>query len=572
MVRNFVCYLLGMLLGATAFGQNKLPAPGKKARDLVDEQNKRIEEFRKDNLFYNPYDETFINTIPLNSKEYKLELRAELFFDGQQSIDRFRKLIESVLTDGQLVKSYIGAKQLKKKTRHVYFYDTAGTCILANNGYYLRERVSPKIDKRTADLKYRSRDIEESGDRIVDDVNKEGEQKFEEDIVGIDSLFTHSNKTEIPADLDISTAALDIYPVLARAGLTRKHQLVKVGNYTANEFNYALAKVQFDSAFIDKDNDPKQKPKKKSKQGAIRNLELTLWFLPGETQPMGAELSWKLKEKTGEYNKETLRNAGNLYNKIKRLDKWINPYPESKTLLFYSHAGGFCDSSAVAASKSALTILSYEETIDVNKIGGAHVRVDVLLKGKSQDEILLPLNFREALNVKGNVPVKPVKITGTWYFLVKLDGGDKLHYEYDVNRYLDWRVGLDIYGYPNLAKGEFGNVKVSYLFTNTSVHKINNYLLHVKIPEGFHVSKKVAVSPAKPRVVNPDRYKLVKGGIDVGYSLNDATDHTQAFHLTTGHSVGVSFFMKPVKRSYFILVVGLLVCLGWLFYARKIFE
>jgi len=544
---------------------NKTQAQERKARDLVQEQNERVKEFRKENIFYNPYDETFISTIPLNSKEYKLELKPELFFEGRKSIDRFRKVIESVLMPGQLVKSYIGKKHIKRKSRHVYFYDTAGTCILSNNGYYLRERISHEIGLRTADIKYRSPDIEESGDRSVDDAFNMGIQKFEEDIVGINSLYTHSAKTEVPMDLDIAARALDIYPVLARSGLTRKHKLVRVGNYTANEYNYALAKVQFDNDYIDED----KKPDPKSKKGAVRKMELTLWFLPGEDKPMGAELSWKLKEKTGAYKKGTLRNASNLYNKIKVLDEWINPYPESKTLLFYSHAGGFCDSSSVPASKAALTILSYKETITVNAIGGAHVSVDVLLKGRNKGEILLPLNFREALNVKGNVPTRPIRINGTWYFLVKLDGGDKLHYEYDVHRYLDWRIGLDIYGYPNLAKGQFENVKVNYLFVNTSVHKINNYLLHVRLPEGFLISRNVVVYPLKPRVVNPDRYKLVKGGINVGFSLNDAADHTQAFSLTTGKSVGVSFFMKPGKRNYLMLIVGLLVCLGWLFYSRN---
>ncbi|MBL6990840.1 MAG: hypothetical protein ISR65_13730 [Bacteriovoracaceae bacterium] len=458
MTNKYVCKILIISILFIVNFSTVSYAKKTKARDLVAEQNEIVKKRRKDNILYNPYDETFINTIPLNSKEYKLELRPELFFKGLQSIDKFRKVIESSLTPGQLVKSYIGKGRIEKKTRKVYFYDTPNTCVLANNGYYLRERVSYEIDSRTVDLKYRSIDIEESGDRLVDNVHKVGKQKFEADIVGINTLYTHSNKTEIPLELDIAKSALDIYPVLSRSGLTREHKLVKVGNYTAHEYNYALAKVQFDSSYIDTNN-PAQK---KSKVGTIRKMELTLWFLPGEDKPMGAELSWKLKDRRGAYKKETLRNAGNLYNKIKVNDVWVNPYPESKTLLFYSNAGGFCDSSATLASTSALTILSYEETVSVNKIGGASVSVDVLLKGKNSGKMLLPLNFKEALNVKGNMPIRAVKITGTWYFLITLDGRNKIHFEFDVNRYLDWRIGLDIYGYPNLAKGQFGNVSLNF--------------------------------------------------------------------------------------------------------------
>ncbi len=569
MLQNLTCFFMVLVLATTIFLEQAYsvePVVPKKPRprDWVGEQNEIIKKKRSENIFYNEYEETYIDTIPLNSMEYKLELKADLFTDGKRSVDRLRKAIESILLEGQLVRSYMGKGRMKRKTRKVYFYDTRGTCILANNGYYLRERVSYEIGSRTVDIKYRSRDIEESGDRLVDDSYRAGKQKFEEDIVGIDSLYTHSNKTEIPEDVEIESQALDIYPTLSRAGLTRDHKLEQVGGYTATEYNYALGKIQYDNKFID----PDVKRSKKFKKGMVRRMELTLWYLPGVETPLGAELSWKLKDREGDYRKDVLQNADNLYNKIKGMTEWINPYPESKTLLFYSHAGGFCDSAAVLASDVALTILSYKETLSVNNIGGVHVDVDVLFKGKSKKTVLLPINFVEVLNVKSNMKVRPVRKMGVWYMQVQLDGSDKLHFSFDVYRYLNWRAGLDVYGFPNLDKGQFDNVKVKYQFVNTSVHKINNYLLNVRVPAGYLISRNIRVYPLKPNPVAPDRFRLVKGGIDVGYTLNEAYDHTQAFMLTTGKSVGVSFFMRPGKRNYLLLIACLLIIFGWLYFGR----
>lgn len=94
----------------------------------------------------------------------------------------------------------------------------------------------------------------------------------------------------------------------------------------------------------------------------------------------------------------------------------------------------------------------------------------------------------------------------------------------------------------------------------------------MRLPEGFLISRNIMVFPKKQRPVNPDRFKVVEGGIDVGFSLNEATDHTQAFSLTTGKFVGVSFFMRPAKKNYLIAIAGLLICIGWLFYARDVLK
>ncbi|MBL6989209.1 MAG: hypothetical protein ISR65_05500 [Bacteriovoracaceae bacterium] len=515
----------------------------------------------------NPYDEIYISTIPLNSKEYKVSLKPSLFKNGLKSIDEYREVIEGILSPGQLVKSYIGKKRDEKKTRLVSFYDTAGSCILKNNGFSLRDRNAVEVGERWASIKYRSKDIEESGDRSVDDAQKKGIQKFEEDLVGVDSIYSHSNKLKVAKDISLEHEALKIFPSLRRSGLSPSHRLVKVGNYTAHEFNYVLGEIRVDTRYK-----KGVKKTKKFKKLSLRKLELTLWFLPNKSDPIIAEITWKIKDESGQYNKETLRSANNLFNKLKAMKKWVDPNPEPKTLMIYAHSAGFCSSAAMRASKTDITILSYLEKLKINKLGHAHVSVEVLLKGASNEEILLPLNFREAKNVKGTVPIWPVKINGTWYFSIQVKGKNRFTYEYDVFRYLDWRVGLDLDGFPNPTVGQFENVRVKYKFTNTSVHKINNYRLQVRVPDGYAISRVVGVAPKKLRKVDLDRFVLVKGGIDVGYAQNEAKDDTQAFSLSTGKYAGVTFYMKPAKRGYLIFIVGLLLCLGWLIFYRDILK
>jgi hypothetical protein len=511
--------------------------------------------------------ETYISTIPLNSKEYKVSLKPELFTEGKKDVDRFREMFEQILKRDQLVKSYLGKKRVKKKTRYVSFYDTKGDCLLKNNGYSLRDRTAYEVGERWLSVKYRSRDIEESGDRVVDDSRAKGIQKFEEDLVGIESIYSHSNKVKVSDDLDIQQEALALFPTLKRTGLSKRHRLVKVGDYTAREYNYVVGKVRFDQRYKKAD-----KSTKKFKDQSIRKIELTLWYIDGRDTPIMAEVTWKIRDKKGEYHQESVQNGNNLFNQLKMLHAWVDPNPEPKTMMIYAHSIGFCNSAATMAAKQDTTILSFVETVEVNAKGGAHVSTEVMLKGAKDQNILLPLNFKEAKNVTGSIPIAPLRVNGTWFFSIKLDGSTSISYQYDVDRYMDWRIGLDLDGFPNIAVKGHENVMVKYKFTNTSVHKINNYRLKMRAPPGYSISRIVGIAPKKIKKVDPDRFQLVPGGIDIGYTQGDAIHDTQAFTLPTGRYAGATFFIRPNNKGWFILILGVGLALVWLVTNRDVLK
>ncbi|MBT3236419.1 MAG: hypothetical protein HN353_10750 [Bdellovibrionales bacterium] len=513
------------------------------------------------------WDEIYIDTIPLNSKEYKISLKPEQFNGGKRDVDRFRYLFEKILTPAQLVKSYYGKKRARKKTRYVTFYDTKGECLLKNNGFSLRERTAFEVGERWVNVKYRSRDIEESGDRNVNDHQQRGIQKFEEDLVGIESIYSHSNKVQISDQLDIPQNALTIFPVLGLTGLTNQHQLVKVGNYTVTEYNYVLAKMRFDRRYNKSDSNTK-----KFKKRSIRKIELALWYIEGRDTPIMAEVTWKIKDKNGNYYQESVQSGNNLFNQLKLLDDWVDPNPEPKTTMIYAHSIGFCNSAATKAAKQDTTILSLVEQIDVNSKGGAHVNTTVMLRGAKDQNVLLPLNFKEAKSVTGSVPIAPVKINGTWFFSIKLDGKSIITYQYDVDRFMDWRIGLDLDGFPNVAVKGHQNVMVKYKFTNTSVHKINNYRLKMRVPPKYAISRIIGVVPKKIKRVDPDRFQLVANGVDVGFTQGEASHETQAFTLPTGAYAGITLLIRPEKKSPWLLILGVGLIILWLAKNRDILK
>ncbi|MBT4793070.1 MAG: hypothetical protein HON90_15965, partial [Halobacteriovoraceae bacterium] len=492
--------------------------------------------------YANQWETSYVDTIPLNSKEFKISLRPELFSRDVGTIDKYREVVEKLLAKN-LNKSYLGKKRNKSKTRLVSFFDTKGSCILKNNGYSLRERRATEVGERWINVKYRNRDIEESGNRPIEDLQKRGTHKFEEDIVGVDSIYSHSNKMEIEEDFDISRDALLVYPHLSRSGLQPSHKLVKVGNYTAHEYNYVLGRARFDKRF-DKNN----KRTKKYKKQSLRAIELTLWFLDGSKHPIVAEVTWKVKDKNGKYHKQNLLNANSFFNRLKRLEYWVDPNPESKTLMIYAHSLGFCNSSAKKSSKQETNILNLTEKIQVNKKGHAHIRTEVLLKGSKGERILLPINFKEAKNIKSNLKAEAIRINGVWYMALVLNGSGSIWYEYDVYRFMDWRIGLDQDGFPNPLVGHHKNVVVKHKFTNTSVHKINTYQLEVKVPPGYEISRILSVAPKKIRKVDPDRFVISKETVRLGFSQSDANDETQVFSLKTGQYAGISINVKPAEK------------------------
>ncbi len=189
----------------------------------------------------------------LNSKEYKLMLKVEIFKDKDKGIEKVIDIIKSKVKDqkGTFTEEYIPNDKSKK----VWYLDTKNHELYKNNG--LLTRVKENQDKTKYNVEFKIRNSDKSIASSYDLSNpeksinyqfKEEKHKFEEDITTpFKSIYSESAEFKYKdiSNLEKYKDIKSIYPSLDLKMSDKKEDLLKVNDFKATENNPILGKIEF---------------------------------------------------------------------------------------------------------------------------------------------------------------------------------------------------------------------------------------------------------------------------------------------------------------------------------------
>jgi hypothetical protein len=178
-------------------------------------------------------------------------------------------------------------------------------------------------------LKFRSEDryLAAAAD-VSTNGDLEGDSKFEQDLKPpYVSIFSRSTKAEIDHDLAIESLAdvTELFPGLEAAELGDA-VLAPVGGLTVEELVLGELAIDFGKEEAD--------------------MSITLWYAGGEL-PEVAELSFKYKSKSENYDAKSVRRAKALFHQLQELDAWVAPESLTKTAFVYADDPSFCESTGL---------------------------------------------------------------------------------------------------------------------------------------------------------------------------------------------------------------------------------
>jgi hypothetical protein len=265
--------------------------------------------------------------IPVGSREYKVLLDTSRFSGDP---DLAAALLEAEIIDlveENLDRPHEGTLTELDKQRTVWFLDTPGSCMLRSQGYALRERFED--EEREVTLKFRSPDRYLAANADVSADSDDAETKLEEDIKPPHaSVFSQSTKVEVSLDAAFERFedTSDLFPGLDDLDVDDDAPLALVGGLQVYERVYGELEVDL------------------GKQEA--DLEITLWYAsPDDAEPAVAELSFKYKSKTEDYQPKSVRRGMRLFELLQGLD-WIATDSTTKTAFVYGYAPTFCGDDA----------------------------------------------------------------------------------------------------------------------------------------------------------------------------------------------------------------------------------
>jgi hypothetical protein len=214
------------------------------------------------------------STVP-ESCEYKILLKTGNYTYTTNECGLFWELVEKVAADN----GFIARRKAKSSSeREIRFIDSAAFD-LNKKGFLLRIRTDKNRSEMT--LKFRSTDIESAISAPVEPANEYGDDvSLETDLTVKAAMPVHvfsrsgriDNIEQVP---DTIGALREYYPGLARTGLNDDLKLINVNNVSVIEQRLLHGTVDFG---FDK----------------VRTL-FSIWHIKGESQPMAAEFSFKIK-------------------------------------------------------------------------------------------------------------------------------------------------------------------------------------------------------------------------------------------------------------------------------------
>ena len=190
----------------------------------------------------------------LNSREYKLILKENLFKDKDEGIKTVKSIIKSqVESQGGTFNEVVPEFKSKK----VWYLDTENHQLFKNkkNGLLIRVKENQEKQEYKVEIKVRkpNRNDAASYDLLhpekAKNMNlKDGKYEFEEDIkTPFDSVFSVSSVFEYKQELNLNSYndILSIYPSLSLDVTDKQAKLVKVNNFEVEEFNLDLGEIIF---------------------------------------------------------------------------------------------------------------------------------------------------------------------------------------------------------------------------------------------------------------------------------------------------------------------------------------
>ncbi len=269
----------------------------------------------------------------LNSREYKILLKPELFVNRQEAYKKVWEIAKS-LADSLGIEVRESRQPFREQRRKVYFLDTPDHD-LRKHGYVLRVRVKYNGNKPRKEynltLKYRSTDLQKSAQADITVALKgyKTKAKFEADITPIkDSLgtmrFIYSKSVKVKK-LDFSPGNTigdyaKIFPVLGKLGVPLDKKLEIVNGFIVDERKVSPGMFVFG--------------------GGINGMvDITTWYEFGDTSsPFVAEFSYDFRfMRHNEMIDKGIERASEFFKALQfALKDWY--YPEgTKTGYVYSH-------------------------------------------------------------------------------------------------------------------------------------------------------------------------------------------------------------------------------------------
>ena len=253
---------------------------------------------------------------PVTTREYKLILTADRFFDRRKGAAALGELVSYSLRDRDSDIEFQG----KEEIRATYYVDTRDF-LLRRAGYAIRVRFEEDEGQFKLSLKHRTPDRYLAAARDLSSAHGDGVEKFEEDILPpFRSIFSQSNALWFDDEPDLSTLAkaARIFPGLADLGPPGTI-LCKVNDVTVREVFHKLCKIKLD----------RKKPKIK--------LGLSFWYLSDDSRwPIIAECAYDYRADQGDdFALHVVQGANTLFRRLQRQPGWFDANATTKTRFVY---------------------------------------------------------------------------------------------------------------------------------------------------------------------------------------------------------------------------------------------
>ncbi|MCG7586829.1 hypothetical protein [Photobacterium sp. OFAV2-7] len=269
----------------------------------------------------------------VTSREYKMMLDSSRFnFNEEASIvDQVFNNVSQVISSA--ADTDVESKYKLSKKRKVRFYDVPGSCLLRENGYSFRERIT-KGDSSMS-FKFRSPDRYITGFENLQSSHSEAETKFELDI-GVKADNTFSS-------------------IYSKSTKFKSNDKVKTMDYINSNFPYFKGNYQF-SGDITLRPVSSLTVYERVYKGLEFNLDqlesevsLTLWYLNKPTsndKPIVAEISFDFEDDSAMYSKLSVNKAKATFDAMQKMSDWVDPHSVTKTSFVYSYNPEFCQPSS----------------------------------------------------------------------------------------------------------------------------------------------------------------------------------------------------------------------------------
>lgn len=263
----------------------------------------------------------------INSREYKLILNVNQFYDRDHTVERFGNLVE-LLT--QQFSGKVISRETEEKSRQTYYLDTPNFD-LRHYGFIVRIRQEKKYDQPEyqVTLKHREPDRYLSASQDLS-ATKPGKTKFEEDIIPpFQSKFSQSisvTKNKQPNFENIKQVA-KLFPGLKSLDIPDLTPIQVVNNFQVYEVVRKLGNLQFGDKHIVK-------------------TDLSFWYLKQtDNLPVIAEFSLKYRipkkllespKKLEQFPMPMIQGTNRLFKALQQQWEWINFHPMTKTAYVYT--------------------------------------------------------------------------------------------------------------------------------------------------------------------------------------------------------------------------------------------